>query len=809
MVKLKRILKDYEESGALHALVGVHAAVDDHTFLTKSGSLLTVLRARGVDHECLDAEQLHHIARRVEGALRAFDEGFRVYQYQLKRRYPEIPHVTPTNPIVRAAVASRVDYLQAQDLYSVEIYWVVAYEGWGPRAGFRHRVGEFLAEPLAFVRSAFSNDHRIGVLTKGLDRARERLTHRVERLVVELQDVIGLDLLDKRAAFRFLHRLLNCAPYKNAAAQLRYDQFVDFQLCGSALECHRDHLRLDDYFVQVLTLKEAPATTRAGLLSSLQGISSEFLIVTEWRKAANDMVRGEIRSKRRHFHNSRASMLNYLDSSPPARQDMLIDHAATALADDLGECLEQIEVHGRSFGEWSLTIVLYDEDRANLSRSVAECFKTCAALDITLTEERYNILNAFLATVPGNQAFNLRRMWLLSTNHADLSPLFTPHSGESVNATLGTEYLAALETDSRTPYFFNLHHQDIAHTLILGASGSGKSFFLSFLLTHLQKYEPCTFIFDLGGSYESVTRVFGGAYVAVNLQRPFSINPFQLPPTAENHRFLLSFLRVLAESGGYRLTARDERDLHEQIENLYAVEPSQRRLYTLVNILNRTLREHLQRWVEGGPYGFLFDNVEDNLTFSRFQTFDFEGMDKNPQILEPLLFYILHRANAAIHDPAISTTFKVFAIDEAWRFLRHSAIKSYVQEGFKTWRKKNAAVILATQSSDDLLSSELLPVVVESCPTKLFLSNPGIDVSSYRETFHLNQTEANLVAGLVPKRQILLKRPDQSKVLNLNVGAKDYWLYTNNPFDNKKRQEAFDRYGFEEALEILARSPSP
>ena len=48
-----------------------------------------------------------------------------------------------------------------------------------------------------------------------------------------------------------------------------------------------------------------------------------------------------------------------------------------------------------------------------------------------------------------------------------------------------------------------------------------------------------------------------------------------------------------------------------------------------------------------------------------------------------------------------------------------------------------------------------------------------------------------------------------SKVLNLNVGAKDYWLYTNNPFDNKKRQEAFERYGFEEALEILARSPSP
>ena len=57
--------------------------------------------------------------------------------------------------------------------------------------------------------------------------------------------------------------------------------------------------------------------------------------------------------------------------------------------------------------------------------------------------------------------------------------------------------------------------------------------------------------------------------------------------------------------------------------------------------------------MEGGQYGALFDNVEDNLTFAPFQTFDFEGMDKVPQLLEPLLFYILHRANAAIYDPAL------------------------------------------------------------------------------------------------------------------------------------------------------------
>jgi type IV secretory pathway VirB4 component len=97
-------------------------------------------------------------------------------------------------------------------------------------------------------------------------------------------------------------------------------------------------------------------------------------------------------------------------------------------------------------------------------------------------------------------------------------------------------------------------------------------------------------------------------------------------------------------------------------------------------------------------------------------------------------------------------------------------------------------------------------VVVESCATKMFLANPDIDQRTYREIFHLNETEAGLVAQLIPKRQILIKRPDMAKVVNLRVGPKDYWLYTSNPFDRERRREAFARYGFEQGLEILARS---
>ena len=114
-------------------------------------------------------------------------------------------------------------------------------------------------------------------------------------------------------------------------------------------------------------------------------------------------------------------------------------------------------------------------------------------------------------------------------------------------------------------------------------------------------------------------------------------------------------------------------------------------------------------------------------------------------------------------------------------------------------------MILATQSSDDLYRSEMLSVIVESCATKIFLANPGMDRQVYRDTFHLNETEADRITDLVPKQQILIKRPDRSKVLNLNVDRVGYWLYTNSPYDNQRKRDAFAAYGFDRGLDILSR----
>jgi type IV secretion system protein VirB4 len=237
-------------------------------------------------------------------------------------------------------------------------------------------------------------------------------------------------------------------------------------------------------------------------------------------------------------------------------------------------------------------------------------------------------------------------------------------------------------------------------------------------------------------------------------------------------------LKVLIQSDGqYAMTEGDDRDLFEQIETVYALEADQRRLFTLATILKRPLARQLHRWVDGGQYADVFDHVEDTVTLARFQYIDFEGLDLFPQVLEPVLFYLLYRADVAMAEPADAGALKVFVIDEAWRFFRDPAIRAYVTEALKTWRKRNACVLLATQSSEDLMRTELLRVVLESCPTVCFLANPQIDRRLYQDLFHLTETEADRITTIQARRQFLLKQPGVAKVLTLNVDPESAWLF--------------------------------
>lgn len=788
MVPIRRLLRDYDHAGSLNGLLALWGFVDDAAFLTKAGAVGLVFSLTGRDFECLDHPERQATTHRFEQALRQLDETFRVYQYLFK--WPAGPVTLTSHPhaVVQEAFQRRTAYFaaKADALFEFDQYLVVLYEGWRPRSG--NAAGGTRMWPAAVMAARRSLSVRAVAdgLSSEADRAAAYLRQRAGAFVQQLADSVTPTLLGKSDAFRFFRRLVNYAPHKIEGASLPYDTYLDVTVADSTVECHRDRLVIDDYQVKVLTMKTPPAKTCAHVLHDLYRLPSPFIACLEWQRLSNARMRRDLHSRRRHFFNKKVSLINYL-SSQTKPEEMLVDDSAGATVHELGQSLTEMEVHGHFFGACSLTVVAVDRDPVRLDQTVAGCVKALASHDGAFYEERYNLLNAWLAVVPGNGPYNVRRMPLLNTNVADLSFLFALDRGSRTSAHLrGRECLAVFETEYQTPYFWNLHYGDVGHVLVQGATGAGKSFLVNFLLTHAQKYDPATVIFDIGGSYERLTRLLGGSVWRMGLtHRTFTINPFCLEPTREHLHFLFSFVRVLLESSGqYRCTLTDDRDLYEAIENLYALDPAQRRLITLVSLVPRLLGQQLHRWVQGGPYAALFDNPEDTLTFQRVQCFDFEGLEQFPLVLEPLLFYVLHRASAVISAKS-GADLKLFILDEAWRFARNATVTAYITGALKTWRKRNAAMILATQSSEDFATSDLLRTVIESCPTKFFLANPGMDVARARTLFHLNDTEATAITHLIPRQQVLLKRPDVAKVLNLHVDPDSARIHGSGPLSER------------------------
>jgi type IV secretion/conjugal transfer VirB4 family ATPase len=811
MLRLDKVIKPWKEAAALSDHINLYGFWNETAFLTKSGDLGMVLSVTGVDYESLDHGSQEFAVKRLEAALKSFGPGFHIYQYLFKTNRPEVPFAHYDDPIVQTAVDQRREFFvaKADRLFQIEIFYCILLEGSRSKTGLGAAFGQLFRDPAGAVnelRTQFTSNSMKTLLRSQIERDLARLEQHTQAFARQLGDFVQIDILNSQGQFRFFRRLLNYDDWRIAGCP-KHTQFLDYQVVNSDIEAERDHLRVGDHFVRVMTMKEAIGETRPLVLDALLKIPANFYAIIEWVPLAADKARKEVNKRRRHFNVSKTGFVSQMGNDPAKTnpRDVLVDESKQADIENLGDCLRALG-DGQSLGEFSLTIVIYGKDRQALEHLAGEFAGIFTNADGSLFLETYNQLNAYFATVPGGYATNLRRMYLLNTNYADLSFLFTILPGERFNAHLGTEYLAVLETDNSTPYFLNLHNGEVAHTLILGMTGSGKSYLANTVLQSAQKYAPLTFIFDIGSSFESLTTIFGGSYLNVGQEaRDFTINPFSLPLTKENLQFLFSFFRVLIEGNEqrYRLDFKEERKLWDAVERVYLLEAGQRTISNFANIIGE-LKERLHRWTRGGQYGFLFDNPADTLTFSRFQTFNFAGWGDSPEVLEPLLFYVLHRASNEFSDPKKLATFKVFLLDEAWLFIKNETIRNYVVQAQKTWRKLNAAMVLATQSIKELQESGMLQIVSESCPTKIFLANPEMDRDVYREAFHLNDTELDLIAGLVPPGQMLIRKAQSSKKVHLNVDSVTHWMATNNARDNLKKRDYFERFGIAEGLRRLA-----
>ena len=351
----------------------------------------------------------------------------------------------------------------------------------------------------------------------------------------------------------------------------------------------------------------------------------------------------------------------------------------------------------------------------------------------------------------------------------------------------------------------------VGHTLILGATGSGKSFTLNFLLVQALQYDPRVLILDLGGSYRWLTRFLGGGYLELSPdddsgEGGFRLRPFALPVGERTYQFLTGWIIRLLRIGGWNVSGEDPSEIRARIEDLYSFPPDRRTLSVLVKSFPKKMWPAMGRWHGDGAWGKYFDNPagEKDLELADWQVIDLAGAAEHEDLCEAALFYLLERLRLALEKPEETARVKLMVVDEAWRYLRDPAVLSYLAEAAKTWRKKNAALIMATQSAVDVTGTAGADALLESMPTKLFLANPELPAKA-ADIFRLNPAEVATIRGLISKAASCIcggrRRPDR---LRLEVDPESYWLYTSSPRDAQARAEAVEQHGLEKALTYLS-----
>lgn len=499
-----------------------------------------------------------------------------------------------------------------------------------------------------------------------------------------------------------------------------------------------------------LSIKEYPDATDHDMLDRFLNLPVEMVITQSYHFEDRPTSTKEIDYQQRR-----------LDQAEDKAEDQ-ISGLTDAMSDVAG---------GRVAMGWhhlSVLVKAADNKLESLERalvSVEDCF---VDLNIQATRETLNLEACFWAQLPGNFHFVARKRRISTANLAGFASLHNFPRGRATGNWWGSA-ITVLETQSKTPYYFNFHTAGGAyppgHVHIAAPTGTGKSTLLNLLLAQAQRVNPRIFYFDDKNGGEIFARACGAAVSDIALGEPSGFNPLALPDTPENRSFLAQWLENRLAMNGQPLHAFERDAIQRAIEGIYRHASDERSLTEMASYfgLDRegTLRSRLGTWLHGGKYAGVFDNDVDRFKLdARFCYFNTTRIVQDETALLAVLEYIFHRIDLAMDGEPF-----IIVLEEGWKLRRSPFFRARIDDWLMTVRKKNGVVIFVTpdlslsydQGSDSLVKQ---PV------TFLYFANDRAQEKAYREVFGLSGREFELVRDWEPEeRFVLVKQGDESVVV--------------------------------------------
>lgn len=353
-----------------------------------------------------------------------------------------------------------------------------------------------------------------------------------------------------------------------------------------------------------------------------------------------------------------------------------------------------------------------------------------------------------------------------------------------------------------------------ASALILGNTGQGKSYLLKLLLCNVLEAGKAALSLDSEHEMEDLCNAVGGYFLdllsgqyRINLLEPRRWDDGSEPedpdaPPAFRGSLLsqhISFLRdifrvyksfdtphidaleLMVEQLYQKWGISDKTDfqhmrptdypilsnLYDTIEETYQNYDGEMALYPREML--RDLLLGLHSMCKGADARFF--NGHTNISSSRFLVFCVKGLDNVAQNLrDALLFNIL----SYMSDQLLTAGNTVAAIDELYLWLSNPTAVTYIRNSLKRVRKKESALILASQNLEDFDQPGIRELTrpLFAIPTHQFLFNAGsVDKRFYMENLQLEPSEFELVR--YPQRGVCLYKCGNERYL-LEVHAPPY-----------------------------------
>ena len=356
------------------------------------------------------------------------------------------------------------------------------------------------------------NRHESVYLHSSIESAAAGFRQLVDASRALVDDLTPVRMLEAREASLVLNELTNRPGTFWDRAR---GSGMNWRLAISELEAERRNLRLDGEPVILYSLLSPPAAARANLLQGLYRLDATMTVPLEWRPQRLDAARRKIRGAQRHYFSKRYSMSAHVQETEGTTAAM-VDTAAAAESDRLGDALVELETDGIAYGDLALTVAIHGplSETEGLDGDIRRIF---VSHDAKVIREGYGQLPAWFSRMPAQPRWRqVRSVFVSAGAVASMAPIFGPPVGTPRSGHLRKPALAVLETRWRTPYHYDLFQGDVGHTLVLGATGAGKSFLLNFLLVQALQYDPRVLILDLGGSYRWLTQFLGGGYMELS-----------------------------------------------------------------------------------------------------------------------------------------------------------------------------------------------------------------------------------------------------------------------------------------------------